>query len=388
MAHDEVALEGAHIDTLAVHAGQKPDPTTGAIQVPIYQTSTYVQDGPGQHKGYEYSRTQNPTRSVLEAAIAALEGGRHGVAFASGCAATTTVLSLLRGGDHIVAGDDLYGGTHRLFEQVLRPLGLRFSYVDPRDPRALAGALESRTRMVWIETPTNPLLKLADLRAFAEIAKKKGLWLCVDNTFMSPYFQRPLALGATIVVHSTTKYLNGHCDVVGGCVVTNDDEIAERLKFLQNAIGAVPAPMDCYLVIRGLKTLTLRMERHQSNAQAIARFLDSHPAVSRVVYPGLESHPQHALARAQMSGFGGMVTFDLKGGLGAARQLLERVRIFACAESLGGVESLIEHPAIMTHASVPAETRAQLGIGDGLVRISAGIEHAEDLIEDLKRGLQ
>jgi cystathionine gamma-lyase len=378
---------GARIETLAVHAGQEPDEKTGAIQVPIYLTSTYVQEGPGKHKGFEYSRTQNPTRAALEAAVAALEGGRHGVAFASGCAATTTVLSLLEHGDHVVAGDDLYGGTHRLFERVLRPLGLRFTYVDPREPALLERAIEAKTRMVWIETPTNPLLKLADLGAFADICRRRKLWLCVDNTFMSPYFQRPLALGATMVVHSTTKYLNGHCDVVGGCVVTDDAGIGERLRFLQNAIGAVPGPLDCYLVMRGMKTLALRMERHQQNAFALARFLESHPAVARVVYPGLASHPQHALAKKQMSGFGGMITFELRGGLKASRRLLERVRVFSCAESLGGVESLIEHPALMTHASVPEKTRAALGIGDGLVRISAGIEHQDDLVDDLRRGL-
>jgi len=377
----------ARIDTLAVHAGQQPDATTGAIQVPIYLTSTYVQESPGRHKGFEYSRTQNPTRFALEAAIAMLEGGRFGAAFASGSAATTTVLSLLENGDHVVAGDDLYGGTRRLFERVLRPMGLRFTYVDPRDPALLERAIEARTRMVWIETPTNPLLKLADLAAFGEICRRRKLWLCVDNTFMSPYFQRPLEFGAAVVVHSTTKFLNGHCDVVGGCAVTDDDEIGERLKFLQNAIGAVPSPLDCYLVLRGIKTLALRMERHQQNALAIARFLATHPAVARVIYPGLESHPQHALAKRQMSGFGGMISFELHGGLDASRRLLERLRIFACAESLGGVESLIEHPAIMTHASVPAETRTALGIGDGLVRISAGIEHADDLLDDLRQGL-
>jgi cystathionine gamma-lyase len=377
----------ARLETLAVHAGQEPDAATGAIQVPIFLTSTYVQDGPGKHKGFEYSRTQNPTRFALEAAVATLEGGRFGAAFASGCAATTTVLSMLRAGDHVVSGDDLYGGTHRLFERVLRPLGLRFSYVDPRDPAALERAIEAGTKMVWIETPTNPLLKLADLGAYGEICRRRKVLLCVDNTFLSPVFQRPLALGAAVVVHSTTKYLNGHCDVVGGCVVTDDEEIGERLKFLQNAIGAVPSPIDCYLTLRGLKTLALRMERHQHNAFAIARFLESHPAVARVVYPGLESHPQHDLARRQTTGFGGMITVDLRGGLDAARRLLERVRIFACAESLGGVESLIEHPAIMTHASVPADVRAALAIGDGLVRLSAGIEHADDLIDDLRQGL-
>jgi cystathionine gamma-lyase len=378
---------GARIDTLAVHGGQEPDAATGAIQVPIYLTSTFVQEGPGRHKGFEYSRTQNPTRFALEAAVAALEGARFGAAFASGLAATTTVLSLLRGGDHVVAGDDLYGGTHRLFERVLRPLGLSFSYVDPRRPEALEAAIEPATRMVWVETPTNPLLKIGDLAAFGEICRRRKLWLCVDNTFMSPYFQRPIALGATMVVHSTTKYLNGHCDVVGGCVVTDDAELHERIKFLQNAIGAVPSPLDCYLVMRGLKTLALRMERHQQNALRVARFLEGHPAVARVLYPGLESHPQHALARRQMSGFSGMLSFELRGGLGAARRLLERVRIFSCAESLGGVESLIEHPALMTHASVPVEKRAELGIGDGLVRLSAGIEHADDLVEDLDQAL-
>ena len=375
-----------HFDTLAIHAGQSPDPTTGAIMTPVYLTSTYVQDGPGVHKGYEYSRTQNPTRHALQDCLAALEGARHGLAFASGLAATDAILHLLDAGDHVLYSDDLYGGSYRLFDKVFRRLGLSFDPVDLSDARNLARALRKETKLVWIESPTNPMLKLVDLAQVAAIARAHGARTVVDNTFATPAFQRPLALGVDVVAHSTTKYLNGHSDVVGGAVLTSDEALFERLKFLQNAVGAVPSPMDSFLVLRGLKTLHVRMQRHAENALALARFLEGHPQVEKVTYPGLPSHPQHALARRQMGGFGGMLTFVLKGGLGAATAFLEAVRVFACAESLGGVESLIEHPAIMTHASVPAATRQQLGIADGLIRVSAGIEHVADLVADLERG--
>ncbi|MSP61031.1 MAG: cystathionine gamma-synthase [Myxococcales bacterium] len=379
--------ESKHLETLAVHAGQTPDPTTGAVTTPIYLTSTYAQDGPGEHKGFEYSRTQNPTRFALEANLAGLEAGARGLAFASGCAATVTVLHLLSAGDHVVAGDDLYGGTYRIFERVMRQQGIDFTYVDPTRPERFAEAIRPSTRLCWVETPTNPLLKLCDIAAVAEVCRKRDVLLAVDNTFLTPFFQRPLALGAHLVVHSTTKYLNGHADVVGGAVITADAALGERMAFLQNAIGAVPSPMDSFLVLRGTKTLHLRMERHAENAGRVAEWLEAHPAVEKVVYPGLASHPQHALAKRQMSGFGGMITFVVKpgtaGALERARSFLKAVRLFACAESLGGVESLIEHPAIMTHASIPPENRAKLGISDGLIRLSVGIEHVEDQIADL-----
>jgi cystathionine gamma-lyase len=373
-------------DTLAIHAGQAPDPTTGAVMTPVYLTSTYAQASPGVHKGFEYSRTQNPTRFALQDCLAALEEGRHGLAFASGLAATDAVLHLLDAGDHVLASDDVYGGTFRLFDAVFRRLGLEFSYVDMTDPAAVARALRPRTRLVWIESPTNPMLKLVDLAEVARTCRAHGALTVVDNTFATPYFQRPLTLGVDVVTHSTTKYLNGHSDVIGGAVVVRDDALAERLRFLQNAVGAVPSPLDSFLVLRGLKTLHLRMARHAENALHLARFLEAHPQVEKVTYPGLPSHPQHALARRQMTGFGGMLTFVIRGGLPAARAFLEAVRVFACAESLGGVESLIEHPAIMTHASVPPETRRALGIADGLIRVSAGAEAVEDLVEDLERG--
>jgi len=375
-------------DTLAIHAGQRPDPTTGAIMTPVYLTSTYVQDGPGVHKGYEYSRTQNPTRHALEACLAALEGGRHGLAFASGLAATDAVLHLLSSGDHVLFSDDVYGGTFRIFDKVFRRHGLAFDAVDMTDPGNVARALRPETRLVWIESPTNPMLKLVDLAAVAAIARAHGALTVVDNTFATPCFQRPLAHGIDVVVHSTTKYLNGHSDVVGGAIVTDDADLHARLAFLQNAVGGVPSPMDAFLVLRGLKTLPVRMERHARNALAVARFLEGHPQVERVAYPGLASHPQHTLACRQMTGFGGMLAFVIRGGLPAATAFLRAVRIFACAESLGGVESLIEHPAIMTHASVPKETREKLGIADGLVRVSVGIESADDLVEDLARGFE
>jgi cystathionine gamma-lyase len=353
---------------------------------PFYLSSTYVQDGPGGHKGFEYSRTRNPTRDALEGCLAALEGGRHGLAFASGLAATDAVLHLLSAGDHVLACDDVYGGTFRIMDKVFRRHGVAFDAVDMTDPANVARALRKETRLVWIESPTNPMLKLVDLAAVARLARAHGARTVVDNTFATPCFQRPLEHGIDVVVHSTTKYLNGHSDVVGGAVVTSDGDLHARLAFLQNAVGGIPSPMDAFLVLRGLKTLPVRMERHAANAMAVARFLEGHPQVERVAYPGLASHPQHALARRQMSGFGGMVTFVLRGGLPAATAFLRAVRIFSCAESLGGVESLIEHPAIMTHASVPEATRAALGISDGLIRASVGIEHVDDLVADLSRG--
>ncbi len=378
--------ETHRFETLAVHAGQSPDPTTGAVMTPVYLTSTYAQAGPGEHKGFEYSRTRNPTRDALEGCLAALEGARHGLAFASGLAATDAILHLLDAGDHLVCCDDVYGGTFRIVDKVFRRHGLEASWVDLTDPAKLESAMRPRTRLVWIESPTNPLLKLVDLSAVAALARARGARTVVDNTFATPFFQRPLEHGIDLVCHSTTKYLNGHSDVVGGAVVTSDGELHQRLAFLQNAVGAVPSPMDSFLVLRGLKTLPVRMERHAGNAMALARHLETHPQVERVLYPGLPSHPQHALARRQMTGFGGMLCFVIRGGLPAARAFLEAVRVFACAESLGGVESLIEHPAIMTHASVPRETRERLGIADGFIRVSVGIEHADDLVEDLERG--
>jgi cystathionine gamma-lyase len=374
------------IETQAIHAGQAPDPTTGAIMTPIYQTSTYVQSGPGEHKGFEYSRSQNPTRFALEANIAALEGARYGIATASGCAAVTTVMHLWNAGDHIVCCDDVYGGTYRLFTKVLARHGMEFSFVDLSDPAALTAALRPNTKAVWVETPTNPLLKLVDLGAVATICRERGPRLVVDNTFMSPVFQRPLELGADIVVHSSTKYLNGHSDVIGGVIVTDDPALAEPLSFLQNALGAVPGPMDAWLVLRGTKTLDVRMERTNANAMELARFLAGHPKVARTIYPGLPSHPQHALAERQMRGFGGLISFDT-GSIDAAKRLLGRVRLLALAESLGGVETLISHPAVMTHASVPPERRAAIGITEGLVRISVGIEDVHDLEGDLEQAL-
>jgi len=374
------------IETLAIHAGQHPDPATGAVMTPVYLTSTYAQPSPGVHKGYEYSRTQNPTRHALQDCLAALEGAKHGLAFASGLAATDCILHLLDQGSHVVASDDVYGGTFRIFDKVFRRLGLSFDYVDMSDARNVERALRRETKLVWIESPTNPMLKIVDLAEVARIARAHGARTVVDNTFATPYLQRPLEHGIDVVAHSTTKYLNGHSDVIGGAVMTSDEELFEGLRFLQNAVGGVPSPMDSFLVLRGLKTLHVRMDRHCENAIALARFLEGHRQVERVTYPGLASHPQHALARRQMRGAGGMLTFVIRGGLDAARRFLEAVRIFACAESLGGVESLVEHPAIMTHASVPKETRERLGIADGFIRISAGIEKVDDLLADLERG--
>lgn len=372
-------------NTRAIHAGQHPDPTTGAIMTPIYLTSTYVQESPGVHKGWEYSRTHNPTRRAYENCIANLENGKFGFAFASGCAAATTILHILKKGDHVVAMDDMYGGTFRLFDKVLQNDGFEFSYVDLTVVENFTKALKPNTKMVWLETPTNPTLKLTDIAAIAAIAKQKNILVVVDNTFMSPYFQRPLDLGADIVVHSATKYIGGHSDVVGGVAVTSNPQLAERLGFLSNSMGGVQGAFDSFLALRSIKTLPLRMKAHAENAMTVAKFLETHPLVEKVVYPGLKSHPQHALAAKQMSGFGGMITFFIKGGMNASRKFLESVQVFALAESLGGVESLIEHPAIMTHASVPPEQRAKLGIDDSLIRLSVGVEDIDDLLGDLKQ---
>ncbi len=375
-------------DTDAIHAGQHPDPSTGAIMTPVYLSSTYVQDGPGEHKGYEYSRTKNPTRVALEACLAALEGAKYGAAFASGCAAADMLMHHLEVGDHVVCSDDLYGGTFRLFDKVFKRHGLSFTYVDLSDLSNLEKAITPKTKMLWVETPTNPMLKLVDLARAGEIAKKHKLISVADNTFMTPYFQRPLDFGFDFVTHSTTKYLNGHSDVVGGFACTSNKDLADKMYFLQNAIGGVQGPMDSFLILRGVKTLHVRMDRHEKNAAKIAAYLLTQPKATRVNWPGLETHPQHKLARTQMKGFGGMMTFDIKGGLEAARKFLKTTKVFSCAESLGGVESLIEHPAIMTHASVPKENREKLGITDGLIRLSVGIEDAQDLIEDLEQALK
>ena len=372
--------------TRAVHAGQHPDEVSGAIMTPIYQTSTYVQDGLGRHKGFEYARTRNPTRDALERNVAALEGAPHGFAFASGLAATDAVLKLLSAGDHVICGENVYGGTHRIMTQVFERLGLAFSFVDTRQMGPIEAAITAATRMIYVETPTNPMMHLTDLAAVGALAHERGLLLAVDNTFATPVFQRPLELGAQIVLHSTTKYLNGHSDMVGGMVLTTSDDVAERLGFLQNSVGAVPGPFDCWLALRGTKTLHLRMERHDRNGRRIAEWLSEDPRVRRVYYPGLPSHPQHDLARRQMRGFGGMISLDV-GSLERARQVVERTRIFALAESLGGVESLIGHPASMTHASVPREMRERMGLTDGLVRLSVGVEDVDDLIGDIDQAL-
>ncbi len=373
-------------ETLAIHAGQPPDPATGAVMTPIYQTSTYVQSGVGEHKGYEYARTGNPTRTALEACLAALEGAAHGLAFASGMAAIDTLLKLLDPGDHVLAGNDVYGGTYRLFDKQYAKYGVEFSYVETTDLAALRAGLRPTTRFVWLETPTNPRLKVADLRAIASLvhAHNPAARVVVDNTFATPYLQQPLALGADLVVHSTTKYLGGHSDVVGGAVLTSDEAVHARLSFLQNAAGAVPGPMDCFLVLRGLKTLPVRMDRHGANALLVAQFLADHPQVADVIYPGLDSHPQHAVARAQMRNGGGMISFSVRGGEAEARALAARTRLFALAESLGGVESLIELPAAMTHGSTKG---SPLAVDPGLIRISVGLEHPDDLIADLAQAL-
>jgi cystathionine gamma-lyase len=377
------------LGTRAIHAGQQPDPSTGAIMTPIYATSTYVQQSPGKHKGFEYSRTQNPTRMAYERCVADLEGGVAGFAFASGLAAAATVLDLLDSGSHIIAMDDLYGGSYRLFERVRRrSAGLDFSFIDLNDADALKASLKPNTRMIWAETPTNPMLKLVDLRKVAAFAKKHGLILVVDNTFCSPIVQRPLELGADLVLHSATKYLNGHSDIVGGIVVAGNRELAEQMAFLQNSVGAIAGPFDAFLAMRGLKTLHLRMKAHCESALELARWLERHPAIERVIYPGLKNHPQHALARRQMDGFGGIISAEVKGGSKRACKVLERCELFALAESLGGVESLIEHPAIMTHASIPPANRKRLGISDGLIRLSVGVEDVADLKEELAAALK
>jgi len=372
--------------TKAIHAGQEPDPTTGAVTVPIYQTSTYAQEGLGKHKGFEYARTQNPTRLALERNLAALEGGSACFAFASGMAATNAVMTLLKGGDHVIVSDNTYGGTFRLFDKVLRNFGLEFSYVDAREPSNVEEGARAETRMVFIETPTNPVMSLVDIRAVSEITRRRGIRLVVDNTFMSPFFQRPLELGADIVVHSTTKYLNGHSDSIGGAVILNDEEDISRMAFIQNAAGAILSPMDSWLVMRGTKTLAVRMRQHDENGRIVAQFLSEHPGIQKVYYPGLKSHPQHELAERQMSGFGGMISFET-GSLENAKRVLESVRLCTLGESLGGVETLISHPATMTHASVPEVERNRLGITDGLVRVSVGIEDVEDIIADLDQAL-
>jgi cystathionine gamma-lyase len=372
--------------TRAVHAGHTPDPLAGAVMPPIYQTSTYAQDGLGRHKGYEYARTRNPTREALERAVASLEGGLHGFAFGSGLAALDAALKLLSAGDHVVAGANLYGGSHRLMERIYQRFGLRFSFVDMRDPEHVARAVTPATRMVYCETPTNPMMFLTDLEAVGHLTQARGLLLVVDNTFATPFLQQPLALGADLVLHSTTKYLNGHSDMVGGMLVTRRDDLAEQIGYLQNAAGAVPGPMDCWLCLRGLKTLPLRMRQHEANARAIADWLVHHPRVQRVYYPGLTDHPQHALAMRQMRGFGGMISIEL-GDVAFAKRVVERTRIFTLAESLGGVESLIGHPASMTHAAVPLDLRQAMGLTDSLVRLSCGIEDTDDLIADLEQAL-
>ncbi|HWU88494.1 MAG TPA: cystathionine gamma-synthase [Kofleriaceae bacterium] len=382
-SHDDPTLG---FGTRAIHAGQSPDPTTGAVMTPVYYTSTYAQDAPGVHKGFEYSRSHNLTRYALERNLASLEGGAGGLCFASGLAATSTLLQLFDTGTHVIACDDLYGGTFRLFDKVYRRFGFEFTYVDPAaGPAAVEAAIRPTTKLVWVETPTNPMLKVVDLAGVAEVCRRRQLLLAVDNTFMTPYFQRPLELGADIVAHSLTKYLNGHSDVVGGALILKDAGLRDRLAFLQNAAGAVPSPMDCFLIVRGTKTLHVRMDRHEANARAIAAWLAEHPQVEKVIYPGLPSHPQHALAARQQRGFGGMISFVLRGGLEESRRFLSACQVFTLAESLGGVESLIEHPAIMTHASVPPENRKKLGIVDGFIRLSVGIEDLSDLQADLDR---
>jgi cystathionine beta-lyase/cystathionine gamma-synthase len=372
-------------ETRAIHAGQDPDPSTGSVIVPIYQTSTYVQPSLGKHKGYEYSRTGNPTRAALETCIASLEDGKYGLAFASGMGAETTIMYLFAPGDHIICSNDVYGGTYRLFERVFAPYGLTFSYIDMTDPESVRDHIREETRALWIETPSNPLMKLIDLTAVSAIAREHNLKVIVDNTFATPYGQLPLAMGADIVVHSSTKYLGGHSDAVGGLLVTSNDADYEKLKYLQNAVGAVPGPMDCFLVLRGIKTLGVRMRAHEANALKVARFLEQHPAVERVRFPGLPSHPQHDLAGRQMRCFGGMISFEARGGIESARRIVENTRLFALAESLGGVESLIEHPGIMTHASV---ANSPLRVPDNLVRLSVGIEDSQDLVRDLATAME
>lgn len=375
--------------TKFIHAGVFPDPSTGAIMTPIYQTSTYVQEGPGKHKGYEYARTQNPTRTQLQNALAAAENGRYGISFGSGLAATDTLLKLFRPGDEIISTNDLYGGTYRLMRRIWEGYGLKFHFIDMTDASNIDKYITSATKMIWVETPTNPLTRIIDIKACAAAAKKVGALTVVDNTFASPYLQNPLDLGADIVMHSATKYIGGHSDVVHGCLITSNKEIADQLYFLQNACGAVPGPQDCFLLLRGLKTLHVRMQRHCENGEKVARFLRAHPLVAKVHWCGFEDHPNHSIAKAQMNGFGGMISFELKNDtVAAAEKVLSSTKIFACAESLGGVESLIGHPASMTHASIPREERIANGLADGLIRLSVGIEDADDLIEDLKQAIE
>ena len=374
--------------TRAIHAGQSPDPTTGAIMTPVYLSSTYVQESPGVHKGWEYSRTHNPTRKAYENCLASLEDGKYGFAFASGCAATTTILHLFKQGDHVIAGDDMYGGTFRLFDKVIRHNGIEFTYVDLTHPENFKAAIKPNTKMVWLETPTNPMMKLVDIKKIAKMAAEKGIITVVDNTFMSPAFQRPITLGADIVMHSATKFIGGHSDIVGGAAVTNRQDLADKLQFYTNAMGGIQATFDAFLCLRSLKTLPIRMKAHEANAFAVAEFLQKNKFVEKVLYPGLPSHPQHSLAKEQMLGMGGMITFFIKGGIDNARKFLENVRLFALAESLGGVESLVDHPAIMTHASVPEATRKSLGIDDSLIRLSVGIEDLDDLIADLENAFK
>ncbi len=383
-----MAKKQHRFETRAIHAGQPPEAATGAVCVPVFLTSTFAQPSPGVHKGYDYSRADNPTRTALEANLASLESADHGICFASGCAATSAVMHLVPHGSHIISCDDVYGGTRRLFSQVYEDCGRTFTFADLTDPQNLRDAIRPETRAVWIESPTNPLMKLMDIKALSAIAREHNLLVIVDNTFMSPYFQSPLALGADVVTHSCTKYLGGHSDVVMGVCMTNDPALADRLFFIQKSVGAVPGPLDCFLVLRGTKTLAVRMKEHAASAQILSEWLEAHPKVERVIYPGLKSHPQHQLACDQMSGFGGMISIVVKGGLEAAKTFLERCEVFTLAESLGGVESLIEHPGIMTHASVPADIREELGIVDGLIRLSVGIEHIDDLLADLKGALE
>ncbi len=380
--------EGHRLETLCIHAGQHPDPTHGAVMTPIVLASTFAQKSPGQYEAYDYSRAGNPTRTALEGCLAALEGAKHGVAFGSGCAATTAILLGLRTGDHVLCGDDVYGGTFRIFDKVMKQWGLEATFMDMSDPAMVKAAMRPNTRLVWLETPSNPMLKIIDIAAIAQIAKNAGAQICVDNTFATPMLQRPLDLGATMVVHSTTKYLNGHSDVIGGAVLTSDDALGDKLHFLQKSVGGVPSPFDCYMVLRGLKTLGVRMKQHVSSARTLVDRLVKHKQVERVFYPGLTTHEGHEIAARQMKGPGGMISFELAGGLPAAKAFLESLRVFVCAESLGGVESLAEHPAIMTHASVPADVRKTLGIGDGLIRLSVGLEDEGDLADDLDRGFQ
>jgi cystathionine beta-lyase/cystathionine gamma-synthase len=373
--------------TRAIHAGQEPDPATGAISTPIYQTSTYVQEGVAKHKGYEYARTQNPTRTALEACLASLEDAQYGICFSSGMGAISALMNYFEKGDHVVASDDLYGGTYRIFEKVFKSYGLEFTYVDASNLSNIERGIKPNTKMFFLETPTNPLLKIVDLAGASKLAHGRNAIVAVDNTFATPYWQNPLNFGADVVLHSTSKYLGGHCDVVGGAILTSNDKIYERVKFCQNAVGSVPGPLDAFLVLRGVKTLALRMEKHEENAREIARFLKGHPKVGKVHYPGLAEHPGHETAKKQMRGFGGMISFEVKGGLEESKRVCERTEIFSLAESLGGVESLIEHPALMTHASVPKEVREEKGISDSLIRISVGIEDGADLIADLEQAL-